>query len=75
MGQKKGWPRFVGPFFFSFTNNFVLFASAPQPQVHCNSTTQIWSVEGFKFFHFEQGNFGWVLIGQETQILILRCPF
>lgn len=59
----------------SFTNSFILFVSVPQPQVHCNSTTQIWSIECFKFFHLEQSEFGWVLLGLETQISILRCPF
>lgn len=52
-----------------------LFVNVPQQQVHCNSTTQIRSPEVFKFFHLELGDFGRALLGQETQILILRCPF
>lgn len=64
------WGLFPHPL---FTNN-ILFASVPQPQVHYNNTTQIWSIEGFKFFYSEQSDFGWVLFGLETQISILRCP-
>lgn len=73
-----GLLAFLGEVIFSLLpiyQQLFLFVNVPQQQVHCNSTIQIWSVEVFKFFYLELGDFGWALLGQETQILILRCPF